>query len=271
MAEAVEGIIFDIKKFAIHDGPGIRTTIFFKGCPLNCWWCHNPESRNPNPEKMTSNTVSRDYFSRRYSGHETLGFRVSVERAISEIIKDRIFYDQSGGGVTFSGGEPLSQVDFLSSLLKACRERNIHTTVDTCGFAPWDDFERIYDLVDLFLFDLKILNNELHTKYTGVSNELVLSNLERLASSGKKVVVRIPLIPEITDTKENLEGIAGFLGKLDGIRFVSLLPYNKLGEDKFRRYEIPGRRFSSETQDADFVGKCGAWFESCGLNVKIES
>ena len=153
METSSKGIIFDIKKYALHDGPGIRTTVFLKGCPLNCWWCHNPEGQNPEPERfLTNQTVN----------HEIIGREVTVDEVIAEIEKDRIFYDESGGGATFSGGEPLMQPDFLKNLLTACQIRDISTVLDSCGYAAWEIIEKIKDKVDLFLYDLKMIDDKKH-------------------------------------------------------------------------------------------------------------
>jgi len=249
---ASKGTIFDIKKFAIHDGPGIRTTVFLTGCPMDCWWCHNPEARNGTEGKLAEKTRT-----------------VSVTEVVEQIEKDRIFYDQSGGGVTFSGGEPMAQPDFLYSLLKACREYGFHTVVDTCGYAPTEDFDRIFDLTDLFLFDVKVMDSDSHTKYTGVSNELVLKNLRRLVKKGPKVQIRIPLIPGITDTEENLESVISFLADLPGINGISLLPYNRFGEDKRRRFKLDDRLGSLATQSRVDVETFAARFSSRGYDVKI--
>lgn len=265
---AQTGIIFDIKKFAIHDGPGIRTTVFFKGCSLDCWWCHNPESRNPEPESKQVR------FSRGAHGDSrmkdmTIGCTVTVEELIAEILQDEIFYDQSGGGVTVSGGEPLMQVEFLNALLDQCHCLGIHTAVDTSGYAEWEDFEQVYDLVDLFLYDLKIMDETEHEKYIGVSNLRILSNLARLTERGDKVIVRIPMIPGITDTQDNLEAIAVFLSGFPNVHFISLLPYNKLGEDKIERFEMGHPRRRWQTMPTEQVRQAGRMLESHGYQVSI--
>ena len=249
---ATKGTIFDIKKFAIHDGPGIRTTVFFTGCPMDCWWCHNPEARNGHTGKLAEKTRT-----------------VTVDEVVAEVSKDRVFYDQSGGGVTFSGGEPLAQPDFLHALLTACRQSGFHTVVDTCGYAPFEDFERIYDLTDLFLFDIKIVDEQSHTKYTGVSNVLVLENLRRLVKKGPGVQIRIPLIPGITDTEENLRAVRSLLSDLPGINGVSLLPYNRFGEDKRRRFNLDDRLGGLKMQSTVDVESIATDFSTQGYDVKI--
>lgn len=168
--DSVKGTIFDIKKFALHDGPGIRTTIFLKGCPMRCPWCHNPESQNPEPEAMTATNLPGG---NRPVVQEIVGRQVTVREVMWEIRKDLLFYDESGGGVTFSGGEPLMQPKFLTALLTASKRSGIRTALDTTGYAPWIELENILPLVDLFLYDLKFIDDSLHQKYTGVSNRLV--------------------------------------------------------------------------------------------------
>lgn len=262
-------IISDIKKYAVHDGPGIRTTVFFKGCPLECWWCHNPECLNQGPEIFSVKHSRSDTKHQIMEKVETIGRNVSVWEVLDEIKKDIIFYDQSGGGVTMSGGEPMMQIDFLEKLLKECGRLAIHRALDTSGYAPADDFKRIYDLVDLILFDLKIIDDNRHIDYTGVSNQRILENLSMLAKLGNKVNIRIPLIPGITDTGENIEAIIEFLDSIRNINNVSLLPYNRFGEDKRRRFGIENRLGKLETQNIDDVRARAKIFEKHGYRVKI--
>jgi len=263
------GYIFDIQKYAIHDGPGIRTTVFFHGCQLECWWCHNPECWQPVLKNGSLQEGSHDAQLRFVRKPNRVGQPVPSDVVLNEIVRDRIFYDQSGGGVTFSGGEPMMQMEFLFELLKACKQNEIHTAVDTCGYAPTSDFISIYDLVDLFLYDLKIMDNEAHKKYTGVSNELIISNLIMLSEKGKKICVRIPLIPEITDTKENINATLELITSLKKIQYISLLPYNRLGQDKCRRLNVPFRMRNCETQTDDELQKRKKLFEEAGYQVKI--
>lgn len=266
--EQARGIVFDLKKYAIHDGPGIRTTVFFKGCPLECWWCHNPEARNPEPEELTE---CGSGIGRRYIGDPgrdgVVGYEITVGELVREIEKDRIFYDQSGGGVTFSGGEPFMQIDFLQGLLEVCGDRGIGTAVDTSGYLPWERFERVLGGVDLFLYDIKLMDEGLHEKYTGVSNRTILENVVRLSGAGAAVLPRIPLVPGITDTKDNIGAVIRFLSDLEGISEVSLLPYNKIAEDKFERFGIKSRIGELSMQTQEELGSIGRRFEEAGFRV----
>ncbi|MHA1167488.1 MAG: glycyl-radical enzyme activating protein [Candidatus Hodarchaeales archaeon] len=231
----VEGYIFDIKKFAVHDGPGIRTTVFMKGCPLNCWWCHNPESQRKEPEKMFSSTGLYSMpVDDRYS---LIGRKVTTRNVMLEIEKDIIFYDDSGGGVTFSGGEPLFQLDFLNSLLEECKTRGIHSALDTTGYSSPEALEKVDKFVDLYLFDLKIIDDEKHLKYTGVSNKNILKNLEYLDSLEKEIIIRFPVIPGITDSYKNIEQVRVLTNSMNSIKRIDLLPYNLLGVEKYRKLE----------------------------------
>jgi len=264
------GVIFDLKKYAIHDGPGIRTTVFFKGCPLVCWWCHNPEGRSPEPEELGG---SGEGTGRRYVGDPgregVIGYEVTVGDLAREIEKDRIFYDQSGGGVTCSGGEPFMQIEFLAELLSVSRDKGIGTAIDTSGYVPWESFERVLGRVDLFLYDIKLMDGGLHEKYTGVPNRLILDNMEKLSRAGAAILPRIPLIPGVTDTDENLVAVIRFLSGLEGINEVSLLPYNKIAEDKFRRFGVVSRLGELSMQTESELAAIGRRFEKSGYRVRF--
>jgi pyruvate formate lyase activating enzyme len=270
------GTIFDIKKYSINDGPGIRTTIFFSGCPLSCLWCHNPESQSLKPELLyragrcllcgecieicpqdaisfspsaTAVFTDRQKCARCqtcvttcYSGaREFSGREVTVEAVMAEIKREIPFYDESHGGVTFSGGEPLMQPTFLSTLLSACRAEEIHTVVDTSGFANWNVFEQILENVDLFLYDLKHMNSRRHREATGVPNEVILENLRHLIAAGAKCTVRIPLVPGINDDEKNLLESGDFLAGLSKIESVELMGYHDIAQAK---YEALGREYA---------------------------
>ncbi len=263
------GIVFDIKKYSLHDGPGIRTTVFLKGCPLECWWCHNPESRNLRPDVVEKTVRRREFITHYSENQDAIGKEVTVEEIIKEVEKDVIFYDESGGGVTFSGGEPLMQPDFLWTLLVECKERSLHTAVDTSGYAPFDVLDRMIQKTDLFLYDLKLMDDEEHQKYTGVSGMLILDNLNRLVEKGKPIDIRIPIIPKITDTEYNLNQIMEFLVKLDHIRNVSLLPFNCFGTEKYKRLRIKNKMVNVSPPSQDVMEVIKSQFENRGFHVKI--
>ena len=262
------GTIFDIKQYAIHDGPGIRTTVFLKGCPLDCAWCHNPEGRCPSPEPMVKKRSTASEMNTA-SVERTIGCTVTADFVIKEVLRDEIFYDQSGGGVTFSGGEPMMQIDFLDDLLRRCRRYDLHTAVDTCGYAPWEAFERIVDAANLFLYDLKVMDDRLHRQYTGVSNRLIHENLIELSRAGVPIITRIPLIAGVTDTDDNLEAVVAFLKPLPSLRRIDLLPYNKLGEDKIDRYGLERARIDWTAPSDEKVDAARRLLESHGFHVKI--
>lgn len=263
------GTIFDIKKFAIHDGDGIRTTVFFKGCPLDCWWCHNPESRSPAIETLAVRDRGSGNGHDPANRNEVVGRKVTVAEIMQEIEKDRVFYDQSGGGVTLSGGEPLMQPEFAEALLVACRSVGITTVLDTSGYAPSSLFADVSDLADRVFFDLKLMDDRKHTEYTGVSNALILDNLLGLSERGHPVTIRVPLIPGITDTDDNLDSMIEFLTSLDGIRRVSLLPYNRLADDKRERFGMSNRLGALRVQTDDEIRQIKARFGACGFDVSV--
>jgi len=258
------GIIFDIKKYAIHDGPGIRTTIFLKGCSMNCQWCHNPESIQFGFEKF----VVKDRV-KKNTKNETVGYEITIDEVIKIIKKDEIFYDESNGGVTFSGGEPLVQSDFLLELLKECKKSNIHTVVDTCGEANWSDFEMIQDYVDLFLFDLKLIDNDHHKKYTGVINKRIHKNLRNLIENENNIELRIPLIPKITDTDSNVNDLIDFISLLKIKPSVILLPYNPLNQDKLDRFHLDNKLGKLKVQSRKMLFAIKQKFINKGIDAII--
>lgn len=296
------GFIFDIRRFSIHDGPGIRTTVFFKGCPLRCQWCHNPESQSPFPELILNSrrctlcaecldacphgaiyrqgdqiltdrekcrlcqTCAQVCYAeaRQFTGEE-----LSLAEVMAEILCDITFYDQSGGGVTFSGGEPLFQSDFLESLLKACKAHEIHTALDTCGYAPFHTLERLREWVDLFLFDLKHLDDARHRELTGVSNRLILENLELLSSLGHDLILRVPLIPGANDDPDHLDALARYASGLPRVLRVDLLPYHATGVEKYARLDKPNRMPQPAPHSATRLDEMQGIFQSYGLETRL--
>ena len=263
----MKATIFDIERNSYVDGPGIRTTVFFKGCNLKCAWCHNPESQSPKKEmlfyknkctgcgkckeKCTYN-LEKCVFCGKCTlfcpsdAREICGREYTVDEVLETVKKDKIFYDNSGGGVTFSGGECMLAIDFLEELLKRCKEMGIHTAVDTAGHIPPEYFERILAYTDLFLYDIKIVDSEKHKKYVGVGNELIISNIKKLLSLGARVIVRVPIIPGVNDTEEEILAVKEIAS---GAEKIELLPYHAMGEHKYAALGKEECKFSTPTED----------------------
>jgi pyruvate formate lyase activating enzyme len=288
------GLIFDLKRYAINDGPGIRLAVFLKGCNLHCAWCHNPEGISPLPEKMFtaakcigcgtcvavcpeeaitlgSNGIVTDDERCTVCGKcaevcPTLaigmaGRYMTVPEVMAEIEKERPFFDQSGGGVTFSGGEPLLQHEVLIELLKQCGERGVHRAVDTAGHVSWAILADVAAHTDLFLYDLKIMDAEKHRTWTGVTNELILSNLRMLSGSGKQVVIRIPLVAGVNDDEMNIRQTAAFIASLPGVTpEVHLLPYHAIAQHKYAKLGRPDDFSLMEEPGALVMDQVAGWF-----------
>lgn len=224
------GRIFNIQRFSIHDGPGIRTIVFFKGCPMRCAWCCNPESQRYEIETLVENGKEK-----------TVGRDVSVSDIMPEILSDVAYYRRSGGGVTLSGGEVLCQADFARELLKECKNNGLHTAIESAASLPFSEIEKLLPYLDLYLMDIKHIDSKKHKDFTGKGNELILENAKKISESGVELIVRTPVIPSFNDTKEEILAISKFASSLKGVREHHLLPYHRLGSDK---YAGLGRNYS---------------------------
>ena len=251
---SLKGTIYNIQRFSIHDGPGIRTTVFMKGCPLTCWWCHNPESRSPEITRMNGKTIGK-----RYDTEELMGI----------LLKDTVFYDESGGGVTFSGGEPLEQSDFLTEMLRQCQDAGIHTAIDTCGSAGREVMEKVMRFTDLFLYDLKLMDGGQHIKYTSKDNGQILENLKFLLHANHRVWVRVPLIPGITNTADNLLRMRDFLAQFSPLPEVYLLPYHRTAEGKYEKLNMPNRMAGIHELSPEEIEASIRLFEASGYPVTL--
>lgn len=300
--EVTKGCIFNIQRFSIHDGPGIRTTVFFKGCPLRCWWCSNPESQVAVPELLYSEskctrcyrcvaacpnaatTIAPDgsikidrnlckgcgkCVDACLSGARAIaGKLMTVDEVLQDIKSDELFYRNSGGGVTASGGEPLTQPEFLSELFQACQRLGYATCLDTCGYVPWEKLDMVLKYTDLVLYDIKHIDPSKHTDLTGVDNQLILKNAERIANNGTPLIVRVPLIPGHNDSTKDLEALGAYVAKLGNGR-IDLLPYHEFGVGKYvklgMQYQLEGlNSFTKEDLEAKV-----ALLEQYGLEVHI--
>jgi pyruvate formate lyase activating enzyme len=300
---AASGMVFDIRKYSVHDGPGIRTTVFLKGCPLHCWWCHNPESQSPRPEPflhlnrcihcgicvetcpqgaisqpdgfqvvtdLTRCTVCGECIDACVAGaREIAGRSMTAGEVLAEVESDIPFFDESGGGVTFSGGEPMMQPDFLLELLQGCKQRELRTALDTSGFTPWEKLQAVAPFVDLFLYDIKLIDAEKHRRYMGVSNQIILENLHRLAALGKTIFIRVPLIPGINDDAENLEQLAQLAVSLPAVKRVDLLPYHHAAMGKYDTLEKNYALRDLQPHPYEAVARIADALQARGLNVRI--
>lgn len=253
-----KGRIFNIQRFSVHDGPGVRTIIFLKGCFLRCKWCCNPESQKFDIETMTIDGKSK-----------IVGRDVAVAEVMEEIEKDRVYYRRSGGGVTLSGGESLAQPDFAAALLRACKESGINTAIESTGCAGFDKIQKLLPYLDLYLMDIKHTNSEKHKRFTTQPNELILENARKIAAEAKKLIIRVPVIPTFNDTKDEIRDIARFAKSLPNVDELHLLPYHRLGEDKYkglgRTYEMHGIDLIPE----DHVEELKKVVEEQGLRCQI--
>jgi pyruvate formate lyase activating enzyme len=246
------GIVFDIKEFTVHDGPGVRTTVFLKGCPLACMWCHNPESQSILPQVIRSPT-----------GERLAGWEYEAAELAALLNQQAALLRANEGGITFSGGEPLLQAEFVAEVID--RLDDLHVVLDTCGHAPQADFLLVLARSDLVFYDLKLVDRQAHLHYTDVDNDLILANLELLGQSGKPFIIRVPLVPGVTDTDENLTGIAKAIENMPGLVEVDLLPYNRAAGSKYR---YTGMEFKPDYDEARPLNFNTQIFEQAGLKVK---
>lgn len=293
--------LFNIQKFSVHDGPGIRTTFFFKGCPMRCAWCHNPESLAVKPElllnkekcnrcgecadnckdgsiKMIDGEIAID--NKLFDGAEDIldecmhnalsiaGTPYTIDQVVKEALKDQVFYEESGGGVTLSGGECLMQIDFVENFLKRLKEKKIHTTVDTCGHVPTEYFERILPLVDLFLYDLKHTDIEDHKDFTNVDNQLILSNLRYLSEQGATLHLRLPIIVGVNATNQHMEKVVTLVDDLN-IEQINLLPYHSIGQGKYDRLNLAYDKEAFAAPSDEQLNKFKALFTTKNISVVI--
>ena len=247
------GIVFDIKEFTVHDGPGLRTTVFLKGCPLACQWCHNPEGQSGQPQIIRS------------PAGERLAGRTYTAVELAALLNKQVpLLTANEGGLTFSGGEPLCQADFVTEVIDLLD--NAHVLLDTSGYGNEDDFRRLMACVDLVYFDLKLIDRDLHRRYTGCDNDRILRKLQIMSDSGKPFVVRVPLVPGVTDTDENLAAITQTIFGLPGLQAVDLLPYNKVAGAKYRAVGMEFRPDYDETREVNVNTRP---FDQAGIEVQV--
>jgi len=295
------GLVFNICRQSRTHGPGLRTTVYFKGCPLDCWWCHSPEGQSPYPEVMINEkrcvrcgvcvtncpidaitpeecamTTNREICTVcgtctencEAGAREMIGRRLTAEELLAEIEADRPIYEQTGGGTTFSGGEPLIQRPFLQAVLVGCQERGIHTALDTTGFAPWEAVDSIRPYVDLFLYNVQLVDDRRHIQYTGVSNKLILENLRRLSDLGHPIVLRAPIIAGINDDGQSVSELCELVASLR-LERVELLPYQPAPAGKYEALARPGRLPELRAPASETLAGLAECLSHSGLPVAI--
>jgi len=286
----LSGLVFNIQRFSLHDGPGLRSTVFMKGCPLHCEWCHNPESQSPQQEfvRMRHRCMHCERCSEEELANpvvtgrglddvdlcptgalQAVGQRMTPAELVETLLRDRIFFDESHGGVTFSGGEPLQQAAFVADCLERLQAEGVHTTLDTCGFAKWPDLSDTAAHANLVLYDVKLMDDARHKAVTGVSNQLILDNLRALAAVHSNIRIRIPVIPGVNDDAENLDATASFLQQLPGIHQIDLLPYHATGEAKFARVGKDYALHGTSSPSREHLTALAAHFRARGLTTTI--
>ncbi len=296
--------VINIQKYSIHDGDGIRTTIFFKGCPLSCLWCHNPESQNYREELMYNaekcigcmacmNICHKRAISKEENhvvtdisqcdlckgcidycvnnAREIVGKEYTVAQLIKEVEKDKMFYEESSGGITLSGGEVMTQnMDYIEELLRKLKKKGYNIAIDTCGQAPYENYERVLNYVDTFLYDIKLMDNEKHIKYVGKSNEVIIDNLKKLSEAGANINIRIPLLEGINADDESIEEIINFLKENVSVQKINLLPYHNTGKSKYERLQKVYEGIDFKAPSDDRLEEIKKKFENAGfINIKI--
>jgi len=283
MPQEPTGRIFNLQRYSLQDGPGLRTTVFLKGCPLECAWCHNPESQDPSPALVTQEgrclhcgacdapfaTPEAQADACPTGARQLLGRDVDVATLVEEVLRDRIFFDQSGGGVTLSGGEPLLQPAFALAVLAALRARGVHTALDTCGAAPRETLLEAAALADVVLYDLKHMDDAQHRRWTGTGNAAILANLEALGRRHDRIWIRVPVVPGVNDDLGNLEATARFAAALPGVRRLDLLPYHTTGGAKFRRLGREYRLDQLEPPTRERMAQLAGVFQAHGIEVTL--
>jgi pyruvate formate lyase activating enzyme len=295
-----KGIVFDIQRYSVHDGPGIRTLVFFKGCPLRCRWCQNPESLDPEREIAffankcigcgeCAKACPKDAIVFEDSGRidrklcdrcgqcteicyaealSIVGKEYDVQSLLDVVERDRPFYEQSGGGVTVSGGEPTLQLDFLLEFLRAAKAAGLHTVIETCGAFAWNKFKTLLPYLDVIYFDLKVIDANEHKRLTSASNTRILANARKIVEAGRRVVFRVPLVPDMTATDKNISDLVEFLTDLKQEE-VHLLPYHKMGESKLQRVDSPLQALGLEALSDERLAEIRQRFEDAGIKVSI--
>jgi pyruvate formate lyase activating enzyme len=296
------GLVFDIQRFAVHDGDGIRTLVFLKGCPLSCTWCQNPESMSRQPELWTLShrcidcnicietcptgalsrsdngiqidrdacTLCGDCVGTCYAGAMNMvGRYLTVDELFAEIERDRPFYETSGGGITFSGGEPTLQPDFLKAMLVKCKENGLSTAIETCGAASWETLSGLLEHLDLVLTDIKHMDPAAHKQLTGSSNERILENIRNLDDAGMRLRLRMPLVPSLNDSDENLHATADFVRSLKNVERFDLLPYHRLGEPKWEQLNRCYALHGTPPPNKEHVHRCADLFKDAGIPISV--
>ncbi len=299
-----EGIVLNLQRFSVHDGPGIRTLVFMKGCPLRCLWCSNPESQTVGfqlgfiesrcvgcgkcievcPVKAIKRLEDGRIYNNRalctncgkcvevclYEAREIAGKESAIEKLVKEVEEDRDFYANSGGGVTVGGGEPLIQHGFVREFLKRCQDRWLHTAMETCGHSPWEHLEKVLEYVDYLFYDIKHMDPVIHREITGVSNELILGNIEKIIANRivPAIVIRIPVIPGLNDSEANIESTAKFISGLGPVKGIELLPYHRLGNSKYDQFGMKYKLDELRAPCEDHMQKLNSIIESFGLAIE---